>query len=40
MNRSLVIVLGALVLGAALFGGSYSAGQRVCRMHGKFGGRS
>ena len=32
MNRSLVILLGALVLGVALFGGSYFAGQRACRM--------
>ncbi|HTY87030.1 MAG TPA: periplasmic heavy metal sensor [Candidatus Acidoferrum sp.] len=32
MNRSLVIVLAALVLGVALFGGSYFAGQRACRM--------
>jgi len=32
MNRSLIILLGALVLGAALFGGSYFAGQRACRM--------
>jgi len=32
MNRSLVILLGALVLGVALFGGSYFASQRVCRM--------
>ena len=32
MNRSLVILLGALVLCAALFGGSYFAGQRACRM--------
>jgi hypothetical protein len=32
MNRSLVILLGALVLGFALFGGSYFAGQRACRM--------
>ena len=32
MNRSLVILLGALVLGAALFGSSYFAGQRACRM--------
>jgi len=31
MNRSLVILLGALVLGAALFGGSYAVSQRVCR---------
>ena len=32
MNRSLVILLGALVLGGALFGSSYFAGQRACRM--------
>jgi len=32
MNRSLVILLGALVLGVALFGGSYFAGSRACRM--------
>jgi hypothetical protein len=32
MNRSLVILLGALVLGFALFSGSYFAGQRACRM--------
>jgi hypothetical protein len=32
MNRSLVILLGTLVLGAALFGGSYFAGSRACRM--------
>jgi hypothetical protein len=32
MNRSLVILLGALVLGFALFGGSYFAGKRACRM--------
>jgi hypothetical protein len=32
MNRSLVILLGALALGAALFGGSYFAGQHACRM--------
>jgi hypothetical protein len=32
MNRSLVIVLAALVLGAALFGGSYFAGRRACVM--------
>lgn len=30
MNRSLVIVLGALVLAAAVFAGSYSASKRVC----------
>jgi hypothetical protein len=32
MNRSLVIVLGALTLGAALFSGSYLASQRLCRV--------
>jgi hypothetical protein len=32
MNRSLVIVLGALALGAALFIGSFAAGQRLCRV--------
>jgi hypothetical protein len=32
MNRSLVILLGALALGVALFGGSFFAGQRACRM--------
>jgi hypothetical protein len=32
MNRSLVILLGALALCAALFSGSYFAGQRACRM--------
>ena len=32
MNRSLVILLSALVLGFALFGGSYFAGQRACLM--------
>jgi hypothetical protein len=30
MNRSLVIVLGALALGAAVFAGSFFAGQRAC----------
>lgn len=30
MSRSLVIVLGALALGAAVFAGSYVAGQRAC----------
>jgi hypothetical protein len=30
MNRSLVIVLGALALGAAVFAGSYFASQRAC----------
>jgi hypothetical protein len=32
MNRSLVIVLGALVLGVALFGGSYVVSQRLCQV--------
>ena len=32
MNRSLIIVLGALALGAALFCGSYMVSQRVCRV--------
>jgi hypothetical protein len=32
MNRSLVIVLGALWLGVALFGGSYLVSQRLCRV--------
>ena len=32
MNRSLVIVLAALVLGATLFGGSYLTGRRACVM--------
>jgi small-conductance mechanosensitive channel len=32
MNRSLVILLGALALCAALFGGSFLAGQRACLM--------
>jgi len=32
VNRSLVIVLGALVLGAAVFAGSYFIGQRACVM--------
>jgi hypothetical protein len=32
MNRSLVIVLGALALGAVLFIGSFAASQRICRM--------
>ena len=31
MNRSLVILLGALALGAAIFAGSYFASQRACR---------
>lgn len=30
MNRSLAIVLGALALGAILFGGAYVVSQRVC----------
>jgi hypothetical protein len=32
MNRSLIIVLGALALGAALFGGSYFVSQHACVM--------
>ncbi len=32
MNRSLVIVLGALALGAALFAGSYAVSQRICQV--------
>jgi hypothetical protein len=32
MNRSLVILLGALALGAALFAGSYFVSQRACLM--------
>ena len=32
MNRSLVIILGALALGAAIFAGSYFASQRACEM--------
>jgi hypothetical protein len=32
MNRSLIIVLGALALGTAIFAGSYSASRRVCAM--------
>ncbi len=32
MNRSLFIVLGALTLGAALFGGSYAVSRRLCRV--------
>jgi len=32
MNRSLIIVLGALALGTALFGGSYEVSQRLCRV--------
>ena len=32
MNRSLVILLGALTLGAMMFGGSYALSQRVCRL--------
>jgi hypothetical protein len=31
MNRSLVILLAVLVLGAALFGGSYAVSRRVCQ---------
>jgi len=30
MNRSLIIVLGALALGVAVFAGSYFAGQQAC----------
>lgn len=32
MNRSLVIVLGALALGTVLFGASYAVSQRLCRV--------
>ena len=32
MNRSLVILLGALALGAAVFAGSFFVGQRACLM--------
>jgi hypothetical protein len=32
MNRSLAIVLGALVLGVGLFGGSYLVSQRICQV--------
>lgn len=32
MNRSLVILLGALALGAAIFGGSFYAAHRACVM--------
>ena len=32
MNRSLVILLGALALGAAVFAGSYLVSQRACVM--------
>ena len=32
MNRSLVILLGVLALGAAMFAGSYFASQRACQM--------
>jgi hypothetical protein len=32
MNRSLIIVLGALVLGITLFGGSYLVSQRLCQV--------
>jgi len=32
MNRSLVILLSALVLGVALFAGAFFAGQRACLM--------
>ena len=34
MNRSLIILLGALALGAALFVGSYYTSQRACMMCG------
>ena len=34
MSRSLIIVLGALALGAAIFTGSYSASERTCVMAG------
>jgi len=32
MNRSLIVVLAALVLGVALFGGAYIGGRRACVM--------
>jgi small-conductance mechanosensitive channel len=32
MNRSLIILLGVLALGAAVFAGSYFVGQRACVM--------
>lgn len=32
MNRSLLIVLGALFLGAALFAGSFAISHRICRV--------
>ena len=32
MNRSLVLLLGALALGAAIFAGAYYASQRACVM--------
>lgn len=32
MNRSLIILIGALALGAAVFGGSYFTSQHVCTM--------
>jgi len=32
MNRSLIIVLGAVALGVALFSGSYLVGQRLCQV--------
>ncbi len=32
MNRSIAILLGVLALGAAIFCGSYFAGQRACEM--------
>jgi hypothetical protein len=34
MNRSLVILLGALALGAVIFGGAYRASQRACQLCG------
>jgi hypothetical protein len=34
MNRSLILLLGSLALGAALFAGSYFASQRACLMCG------
>lgn len=32
MNRSLIIVLGALALGTALFGGSYMVSRHLCQV--------
>ena len=32
MNRSLIIMMGALALGAALFGSSYVVSQRLCQV--------